>query len=165
MRPHRDIDVAGFGERMFGSNRRKHVAIQTLIGAGTRINGDLHFEGGCHIDGVVHGSVVSDRYPEGYLSLSEDGRVEGSVSVPRVILNGTVQGDVHASEHVELGTTARVVGDLYYELLEMVAGAEVNGKLIHEPGATKEKQKLQARLQPKTDDKGETVPASGVPAS
>jgi len=150
---------------MFGKNRRKHVAIQTLIGAGTRIEGDLHFEGGCHIDGVVHGSVVSERDPEGYLSISEDGRVEGSVSVPRIILNGTVQGDVHASERVELGTTARVIGDLYYELLEMVAGAEVNGKLIHEPGATKEKQKAEVAQDQKEDEKGDTLNMKRAAAS
>ena len=118
---------------MFGSKRRKNKAVHTLIGAGTRIEGDLRFEGGCHIDGVVHGGVVADRDPEAFLSISEDGRVEGSVRVPRVMLHGTVQGDVYVSELVELGPTARVVGNLHYELIEMAAGAEINGQLIHSP--------------------------------
>ncbi len=59
--------------------------------------------------------------------------VEGSVSVPHVVLNGTVKGDVSARERVELGTTARVIGNVYYNLIEMAIGAEINGKLIHQP--------------------------------
>ena len=117
---------------MFGKKRSRNVVIQTLVGDGTRIKGDLRFESGCHIDGIVHGNVIADRDPEAFLSISEDGLVDGSVRVPRVSLNGTVQGDVFASGRVELGATAKVVGNVHYELLEMAAGAEINGKLIHE---------------------------------
>lgn len=120
---------------MFFGKRRKPDLIHTLVGDGTRIEGDLRFDGGCHIDGIVHGNVVAERDPEAVLSISEDGRVEGSVRVPRLLLNGTVEGDVYASERVELGATARVVGNLHYELLEMTAGAEINGQLIHQPAA------------------------------
>lgn len=117
---------------MFGKKRNRNVVIQTLVGDGTRIKGDLRFESGCHIDGIVHGNVIADRDPDAFLSISEEGLVDGSVRVPRVSLNGTVQGDVFASGRVELGPTAKVVGNLHYELLEMAAGAEINGKLIHE---------------------------------
>ncbi|MFQ5634519.1 MAG: polymer-forming cytoskeletal protein [Gammaproteobacteria bacterium] len=117
---------------MFGRKERGKGVIQTLIGDNTRIKGDLRFEGGCHIDGVVDGSVIADKDPEAFLSISEEGFVDGSVRVPRVQLNGKVQGDVFASEMVELGTTAKVNGNVHYELLEMAAGAEINGKLIHE---------------------------------
>jgi cytoskeletal protein CcmA (bactofilin family) len=47
------------------------------------------------------------------------------------LLNGTVKGDVDASQRVELGSKARVVGNVQYKLIEMAIGAEVNGKLIH----------------------------------
>jgi cytoskeletal protein CcmA (bactofilin family) len=117
---------------MFGMKGRSKGVIQTLIGDNTRIKGDLRFEGGCHIDGVVEGSVIADKDPEAFLSISEEGLVDGSVRVPRVQLNGKVQGDVFASEIVELGPTAKVNGNVHYELLEMAAGAEINGKLIHE---------------------------------
>ena len=66
------------------------------------------------------------------LSISERGCVEGSVVVPHVVLNGTVKGDVRATERVELGPKARVIGNVQYKLIEMSIGAEVNGKLIHE---------------------------------
>jgi len=117
---------------MFGNKKRGSGPINTLVGEGTRIKGDLRFEGGCHIDGVVNGSVIADRDADAYLSLSEQGLVDGSVRVPRVSLNGKVQGDVFASELLQLGATAKINGNLHYELLEMAAGAEINGKLIHE---------------------------------
>ena len=59
--------------------------------------------------------------------------MEGSVAVPNVVLNGTVKGDILAHDRVELGATARVTGNVYYALIEMEMGAEINGKLIHEP--------------------------------
>ena len=117
---------------MFGKRQGGNGVIHTLIGDGTRIKGDLHFDGGCHIDGVIHGNVIADKDPEAFLTISEDGFVDGSVRVPRVSLNGKVQGDVHASQTVALGATAKVVGNLHYDLLEMTSGAEINGKLIHE---------------------------------
>lgn len=117
---------------MFGKRQGGSGVIHTLIGDGTRIKGDLHFDGGCHIDGVVHGNVIADKDPDAFLTISEGGFVDGSVRVPRVALNGKVQGDVYASNAVALGATAKVVGNLHYDLLEMTSGAEINGKLIHE---------------------------------
>ena len=120
---------------MFGRKGRRPTAIQTLIGENTRIEGDLHFVGGCHIDGQVNGSVAVDKDPDGFLSVSEYGCVKGNVSVPRVALSGTVDGDLVVTEKAELGPTARVVGNVHYKLIEIAAGAEINGKLIHEADA------------------------------
>lgn len=122
---------------MFGKKQRTNGVIQTLVGDGTRIKGDLRFDGGCHVDGVVHGNVIADRDSEAFLSISAEGLIDGSVRVPTVILNGKVQGDVYASVRVELGSSAKVFGNLHYELLEMAAGAEINGKLIHESAQAK----------------------------
>lgn len=124
---------------MFGRKERRPTAIQTLIGENTRIEGDLHFVGGCHVDGQVNGSVTVDNDPDGFLSVSEYGCVKGNVSVPRVALSGTVEGDLVVTEKAELGPTARVVGNVYYNLIEIAAGAEINGKLIHEAEPAKAK--------------------------
>ena len=118
---------------MFGKKNGENSPIRTLVGQGTRIEGDLVFDGGCHIDGEVHGAVMAASAADAYLSVSEQGSIDGSVNVPRVALNGTVRGDVHAGERLELGPTARVVGNVHYHLIEMAIGAEVNGQLIHEP--------------------------------
>ena len=118
---------------MFGWRNRKHSVVDTLVGPNSRVNGDLHFEGGCHIDGTVKGSVSADSDSNSALSISEDGGVEGGVMVPYVVLHGIVRGDVYASQRVELGPTARVIGNVYYNLIKMAIGAEINGKLVHQP--------------------------------
>ena len=118
---------------MFGRKKRKHSVIDTLVGSNSKISGDLHFEGGCHIDGVVKGSVASDPESKSALSISEEGGVEGSVAVPFVVLHGIVRGDLYAHKRVELGPTARVIGNVYYNLIELAIGAEINGKLVHQP--------------------------------
>jgi len=117
---------------MFGKKQRGHNAISTLIGAETRVHGDVEFVGGCLVDGYVKGNVKSVKDENSSLSISERGCVEGAVMVPNVLLNGTVKGDVCATKRVELGPRARVIGNVQYKLIEMAIGAEVNGKLIHE---------------------------------
>ncbi len=118
---------------MLGRKNRRHTVVDTLVGANTRISGDLHFSGGCHIDGTVNGSVTADPDSKSALSISDGGNIDGGVTVPYVVLNGIVRGDVFANQRVELGPTARVIGNVYYNLIEMAIGAEINGKLVHQP--------------------------------
>ena len=118
---------------MFNKKQRRHTVVDTLVGNTTRIDGDLNFEGGCHIDGTVKGNVSADTESNSALSVSEEGTVEGGVTVPYVVLHGIVRGDVFATKRVELGPTARVIGNVYYNLIEMAIGAEINGKLVHQP--------------------------------
>lgn len=105
--------------------------ITTVIGVGTVLEGSIHFAGGIHVDGTIHGNVSAEQDERSTLILSDTGLVEGDVQVPNVILNGRVVGDVLASGRVELAANARVVGTLYYKLLEMELGAEVNGQLVY----------------------------------
>jgi cytoskeletal protein CcmA (bactofilin family) len=138
---------------MFNRNKPKAQRIDTLIGAGTRIIGDVQFSGGFHVDGHVKGNVDAPPDSGATLSVSDAGVVEGSVAVPNVVLNGTVKGDILAHDRIELGATARVTGNVYYGLIEMEMGAEINGKLIHEPrkaGAARQEPRLQ-------DDSGAVV--------
>jgi len=118
---------------MLGRKQRRHTVVETLVGSNTRISGDLHFSGGCHVDGTINGSVTADPESQSALSISEEGNIDGGVTVPFVVLNGIVRGDVFANQRVELGPTARVIGNVYYNLIEMAIGAEINGKLVHQP--------------------------------
>jgi len=117
---------------MFRKGKRNQSAINTLVGSDTQINGDVEFSGGCLVDGRVKGNVRANGEHGGMLSVSERGSVEGSVKAPHILLNGTVRGDVHATEKIELGPKSRVIGNVHYKLIEMAVGAEVNGKLIHD---------------------------------
>ena len=117
---------------MFGNRKRiKTTKIDTLIGRKSEMLGDVRFTGGLHVDGTVKGNIVADEDASSLLTLSESGIVEGEVRVPNVVLNGTVVGDVHARQHIELASNARITGNVYYSLLEMAMGAEVNGNLVH----------------------------------
>lgn len=105
--------------------------IDTLIGQSTEVRGDIIFTGGLHVDGTLKGNVIADQDSGSVLSLSEKGRIEGEVRVPNVVLNGSVVGDVYATTHIELAPHARVNGNVYYNIIEMARGSEVNGNLVH----------------------------------
>ncbi len=123
------------GRKSKQNSRRRNAQIDTLIGRGSVLRGDIHFKDGLHIDGVVVGNVIAEG--EGsMLTMSEHGRIEGEVRVRCIVLNGEVQGDVHALEHIELAPQARVTGNVYYTLIEMAMGAEVNGNLVHQNEST-----------------------------
>ena len=118
---------------MFKSKPIHHdgQAIDTLIGAQVTIHGDLVFSGGLYVEGRIHGKVLAEQGARAVLTLAEQGRIEGEVQVPVVILNGELQGDVHASERVELAAKARVLGNIHYKVVEMRAGATLTDRLIH----------------------------------
>jgi cytoskeletal protein CcmA (bactofilin family) len=63
--------------------------------------------------------------------LSDLGSIQGEIRVPNLVINGTIVGNVFASERVELAPKAKIQGNVYYRMLEMVIGAQVNGQLIH----------------------------------
>jgi len=116
---------------MFSSKKSSMAKIDTLVGQNTVIKGDVVFTGGLHVDGCIKGNVIADKDSLSVLTLSENGSIEGEVTVPHVILNGTVFGDVHALERMVLASQARVTGNVYYVLIEMAIGASVNGNLVH----------------------------------
>lgn len=122
---------------MLGQGKKGKSAnakVGTIIGQNTRIDGDLHFSGGLHIDGRIRGCVIAEEGSSSVVTVSEHGIIEGDVRVPNVILNGSVTGDVRSDERVELAAKARVNGDVYYNLIEMTMGAEVNGSLLRQNG-------------------------------
>jgi len=118
---------------MFGnkSNRGDQTVVDTLIGPQVVIRGDLVFSGGLYIEGAIHGKVIAEDGGPAIVTLAEQGRIEGEVRAPVVIINGTLQGDVHAAERVELAPKARVQGNVHYQVVEMSAGAQLTGRLIH----------------------------------
>ena len=131
------------------NKNKRNSQISTLIGSGTELHGDVHFRDGLHIDGVVKGNVIANG-ENSMLTMSEQGRIEGEVRVHNLVLNGRGDGDVYASQHIELAPAARVNGNVYYNLIEMAMGAEVNGNLVH-------------KVERQTQTSGEKVEASNTP--
>jgi cytoskeletal protein CcmA (bactofilin family) len=117
---------------MFGRDR-SNARIDTLVGKSAKVEGDVEFTGGLHLDGRVAGNVRADNDPTATLSVSETGSIEGSVEVPNVMLNGAVTGDIMARDRVVLGAKARVQGNVHYGVIEMTLGAEIKGKLVPLP--------------------------------
>ena len=129
---------------MFGRKKGFNAArIDTLIGQGTVINGDLVFSGGLHVDGTINGNVSAEEGSTALLILSEYGRIDGEVTVPNMVLNGEINGNVFGSTRVELAPKSRIKGSVYYNLIEMAIGAEVNGGLVHQPQGSEMPKRLE----------------------
>ena len=125
---------------MFSKKHSKpQTQIDSLIGAGTSIDGDLNFSGGMRIDGQVNGNVVAAQGKPSTLVLSEHAQVNGEVNVTHLVINGSITGSVFASEYMELQSKAKVNGDVNYTTLEIQLGAIVEGRLIHTSTAAQDK--------------------------
>ena len=117
---------------MFGSGHNKpQNRIDSLIGAGTRIVGDVHFTGGLRVDGEIDGSIIATPGKPSTLVLSEHARVNGEVNVTHLIVNGEVTGPVNVAEYLELQSKSKVIGDVHYKTLEIQLGAVIEGRLVH----------------------------------
>ena len=101
----------------------------TLISRGTRVVGDVHFNGELNVQGQVVGNIVADGNAE--LEISQSGQIEGQIQAPKIVVRGLVQGDFRCTKHLELGATAVVNGNVFYTVIEMVKGSQVNGSLVH----------------------------------
>lgn len=106
--------------------------IDTLVGAKTEVKGDVVFSGGLRVDGKVRGNVTAKGEGNSTLVLSENATVTGNVTVPHIITNGLIKGNVRAAERIELQSKAEISGDVYYKIIEMALGAVVNGNLVRE---------------------------------
>ena len=121
---------------MFRSKSNKpQNRIDSLIGAGTTIEGNVSFAGGLRVDGEIKGNVVAASGQPSTLVLSEHARIDGEIHVTHLVVNGAINGPVHATEFLELQAHSRVKGDVHYNTLEMHLGAVVEGRLVHRSSA------------------------------
>jgi cytoskeletal protein CcmA (bactofilin family) len=112
------------------------------------IRGDVEFSGGLYVEGTILGKVIaSEGAANATLTLAEQGHIEGEIRAHVVVVSGRLDGDVHATERVELTPTARVTGNIHYQVVEMNAGAQLTGRLIHGTGQM-------AALPPPAEDAG-----------
>ena len=114
----------------------------TLISKDSEIIGDIKFSGDLEVQGLIRGNIFTKSDTSATVRVVEGGRVEGEIHAPKVIINGEVKGDVHCGEHVELAAKANVEGNVHYNLIEMVKGAQLNGNLVY-AGAVKKVAKVE----------------------
>jgi len=117
------------GTSSISSNGKQEY--DALIGSQVMIRGDVIFGGRLYVDGHIEGNVVAEEGANAVLTLSEQGHIEGEIRASVVVLSGRLEGDVHASEKIELTPTSRVTGNIHYQVVEMSAGSQLNGRLIH----------------------------------
>jgi len=103
--------------------------IDTLIGVHSVITGELSFEGAVRIDGQFKGNIRANK--DGTLIVSEGALIQGEVHVPSLILHGTIEGNVCASNSLKIGSTGHLNGDVQYKVLSLAEGSAINGRCSH----------------------------------
>lgn len=129
----------------------------TLVASGTHVMGDVHFAGNLEVEGQITGNIVAEEGADARVRILPKGKVVGDVSVPVVVINGRIEGNIYSSHQVELAANAVVVGDLHYTLIEIEKGAQVNGSFVH-----RSQVEAQSQSQPETISTMENFDESGM---
>lgn len=151
---------------MFGKGEDRPVTgmAHTLISETTELKGDIRFSGELIVEGRVEGNVNAEDDSKSVIRVAESGRIDGEICVPSAVINGVVQGDIRTTEHIELAAKAAVTGTVYYNLIEMVMGAAINGNLMHIGPSQKRLEASPSRLAADAasgkDDKGKSAAAA-----
>jgi cytoskeletal protein CcmA (bactofilin family) len=99
---------------------------ETIISAAMKVEGDLNSQGNVLIEGMVEGSLKTDKD----LRVGQQAKITANVTASNAVIAGEVMGNVNVTERLELESTARVQGDINTKVLVVAAGATINGKLV-----------------------------------
>lgn len=102
----------------------KEGRLSGFVGNGTVLTGETNFQAMLRVDGHLTGKVTSEN---GTLIIGSTGRVDANIAVAAALINGTVNGDIIATEKIELGRTARIAGNIQTPRMTMDEGALVEG--------------------------------------
>ncbi len=102
----------------------KEGRLSGFVGAGTVLTGETNFTAMLRVDGHLTGSVSSE---EGTLIIGSTGQVDANINVASAMISGTVNGDINATEKLQLGRTAKVVGNIQSPRLILEDGAILEG--------------------------------------
>ncbi|MBK9154459.1 MAG: polymer-forming cytoskeletal protein [Chloracidobacterium sp.] len=102
----------------------KEGRLSGFVGHGTTLTGETSFQAMLRVDGHLIGSITSEA---GTLIVGANGQVDANVNVSTATINGVVNGDVVASERIQLGRTAKVVGNIQTPRLTIEDGAVLEG--------------------------------------
>lgn len=102
----------------------KEGRLSGFVGHGTTLTGETQFHAMLRVDGHLIGTVTSES---GTLIIGTNGQVDANIAVAAAMINGTVNGDIVASEKLQLGRTARVLGNIHSPRLIVEEGAILEG--------------------------------------
>ena len=102
----------------------KEGRLSGFVGHGTVLTGETNFQAMLRVDGVLQGTVSSEA---GTLIVGSNGQVDANVAVASATINGTVNGDIVATEKLHLGRTAKVVGNVQTPRIIIEEGAVLEG--------------------------------------
>jgi cytoskeletal protein CcmA (bactofilin family) len=144
------------------SNGVKISGSTTLISRDTTITGNIQFAGSLDIEGTVQGNIEAKSGKDAVVRVLGKGRVEGEVRAPSIVINGMVEGDVHAGKQLQLASKATVEGNVYYTQVEMSVGAAVNGRMQHVGDKSEKAEKTEPKAeQPKAVAAKDAVAIAG----
>lgn len=106
---------------------------ETIIGAASEVHGRIVTDQGLRVDGKVIGNIEARPGHEVSVALGKTGFVLGDIYAYRVLVAGVVEGNIYATERVELHDGAEVRGDVTYGQLGIEHGAKLNGLMIARP--------------------------------
>src|SRR5205814_4098781 len=112
-------------------SERPQGEITTLLGRGSEFEGKLSFEGTVRVDGKLSGEI----FTEDVLIIGEGAEVRAEINVGAVIIEGMVQGNIHAKRSVEIHTPGRVRGNITTPALVIEKGVMFDGNCQMEPNA------------------------------
>ena len=110
---------------MAETNRANGLAadLGAYLGAGTKINGKLHFDGQATIDGEVEGEIVC----QAHITVGQQATVKGKISAASILVQGKVMADVQAEKRLEIQPPGSVIGDVATQSLVIGDGAVLEG--------------------------------------
>ena len=111
---------------MKGFSKKNIERIETLIGEGSTINGDIVANNSLLINGVVTGSVTT----ESTIRVGTTGVIKGNVKAKSAIIGGVIEGDLDTKENTILGSRSRLLGDLRTTKLKIEEGATFEGRCV-----------------------------------
>jgi cytoskeletal protein CcmA (bactofilin family) len=107
------------------NNKHEDFSINTILGQGTSVNGDIDSGGFTRIDGSVRGNVSA----KGRVVVGEKARMKSSISGTTVTIGGVVYGNILASERIVILATGLVLGDIITRRIQADEGCLIHGKV------------------------------------
>ena len=110
------------------------ISINTILGHGSAITGNIKINGFVRIDGDIDGNLETD----GNIIIGENARIRGNVKAKSVIVGGIVLGNIEASQSIKVLATSAVIGDIVSHKVQVEQNAIIHGHFI----SSKDQQKF-----------------------